>query len=199
MAIEAPGEVGRLVAELDLSSVWAVDRRAARRACGHHHRQRPPGTVALGWTPTRTASTRAAWSSRPVSSICTCTCANPATRTPRRSRADSLRRRTAGSPRSTRHAKQDPRSTSRGVGRIRGAAAASGSPVELLAYGAVTAGARGDQLAALGELGDAGVVGFSDDGAPVRSAQILSRQRPGLRPHRHCPSSTTPRTPSRPR
>ena len=48
-----------------------------------------------------------------------------------------------------------------------------GSPVELLAYGAVTAGRAGDQLAALGELADAGVVGFSDDGSPVRSATIL--------------------------
>ena len=37
----------------------------------------------------------------------------------------------------------------------------------------MTAGRRGEQLAALGELGDAGVVGFSDDGAPVRSPQIL--------------------------
>jgi dihydroorotase len=56
---------------------------------------------------------------------------------------------------------------------IRAAAEASGSPVELLAYGAVTAGRKGEQLAALGELGDAGVIGFSDDGAPVRSATIL--------------------------
>ncbi|HET8786906.1 MAG TPA: dihydroorotase [Candidatus Limnocylindrales bacterium] len=56
---------------------------------------------------------------------------------------------------------------------VRGAAAASGSPVELLAYGAVTAGRGGDTLAALGELADTGVVGFSDDGAPVRSAAIL--------------------------
>jgi dihydroorotase len=56
---------------------------------------------------------------------------------------------------------------------VRGAAAASGSPVELLAYGAVTAGREGDTLAALGELADAGVVGFSDDGSPVRSAAIL--------------------------
>jgi dihydroorotase len=56
---------------------------------------------------------------------------------------------------------------------VRAAAAASGSPVELLAYGAVTAGRKGEQLAALGELGDAGVVGFSDDGAPVGSATIL--------------------------
>jgi dihydroorotase len=56
---------------------------------------------------------------------------------------------------------------------IRGAAAASGSPVELLAYGAVTAGRAGETLAAIGELADAGVVGFSDDGAPVRSAAIL--------------------------
>ena len=59
------------------------------------------------------------------------------------------------------------------LARIRAAAAASGSPVELLAHGAVSAGRSGEQLAALGELADAGVVGFSDDGAPVRSAAIL--------------------------
>jgi dihydroorotase len=56
---------------------------------------------------------------------------------------------------------------------VRAAAIASSSPVELLALGAVSAGRRGEQLAALGELADAGVVGFSDDGAPVRSAAIL--------------------------
>jgi dihydroorotase len=43
----------------------------------------------------------------------------------------------------------------------------------LLAHGAVTVGRAGEQLAALGELADAGVVGFSDDGAPVGSAAIL--------------------------
>src|SRR6188508_2526472 len=56
---------------------------------------------------------------------------------------------------------------------VRSAADASGSPVELLAIGAVTLGRGGEQLATLGELADAGVVGFSDDGAPVRSATIL--------------------------
>ncbi len=56
---------------------------------------------------------------------------------------------------------------------IRAAAVASGSPLELLAIGAVTAGRGGERLAALGELADAGVVGFSDDGSPVRSATIL--------------------------
>jgi hypothetical protein len=35
--------------------------------------------------------------------------------------------------------------------------------VELLAHGAVTVGRAGEVLAALGELADAGVVGFSDD------------------------------------
>ncbi|HEV8402439.1 MAG TPA: dihydroorotase [Candidatus Limnocylindrales bacterium] len=56
---------------------------------------------------------------------------------------------------------------------VRAAAAASGSPVELLAHGALTVGREGERLAALGELADAGVVGFSDDGAPIRSASIL--------------------------
>ncbi len=57
--------------------------------------------------------------------------------------------------------------------RLRAAARASGSPVAAFVYGAVTDGRRGETLAALGELADAGVVGFSDDGAPVRSATIL--------------------------
>jgi dihydroorotase len=59
------------------------------------------------------------------------------------------------------------------LSRIRAAAAASGSPVELLAHGAVSTGRGGETLAALGELADAGIVGFSDDGSPVRSASIL--------------------------
>ena len=59
------------------------------------------------------------------------------------------------------------------LARVRAAALASGSPVELLAHGAVTVGRAGETLAALGELADAGAVGFSDDGAPVRSATIL--------------------------
>ena len=59
------------------------------------------------------------------------------------------------------------------LARIRSAAAASGSPVTLLAHGAVSAARAGEQLATLGELADAGVVGFSDDGAPVRSASLF--------------------------
>jgi dihydroorotase len=59
------------------------------------------------------------------------------------------------------------------VARIRAAAGASGSPVRVLLHGAVTAGRKGETLAALGELADAGVVGFSDDGSPVRGAAIL--------------------------
>ena len=59
------------------------------------------------------------------------------------------------------------------LSQIRAAAIVSGSPVELLAHGAVTTGRAGETLAALGELADAGVVGFSDDGAPIRSASIL--------------------------
>lgn len=59
------------------------------------------------------------------------------------------------------------------LAQVRALAAASGSAVELLAHGAVTVGRAGEQLAAIGELADAGVVGFSDDGSPVRSASIL--------------------------
>lgn len=59
------------------------------------------------------------------------------------------------------------------LARIRGAATASGSPVRLLAHGAVSAGRAGEQLALLGELADAGVVGFSDDGSPIQSAALF--------------------------
>jgi dihydroorotase len=45
--------------------------------------------------------------------------------------------------------------------------------VHVLPIGAVTVGRAGERLAALGELADAGVVGFSDDGSPVRSATVL--------------------------
>jgi dihydroorotase len=59
------------------------------------------------------------------------------------------------------------------LARVRAAAIASGSPVRALAYGAVTVGRAGETLAALGELADAGVVGFSDDGAGVASAALV--------------------------
>ena len=59
------------------------------------------------------------------------------------------------------------------VARIGSATERSGSPVRVLVHGAVTTGRAGETLAALGELADAGVVGFSDDGSPVRSAAIL--------------------------
>ena len=59
------------------------------------------------------------------------------------------------------------------MARVQAAAAASGSPVRVLVHGAVTAGRGGETLAPLGELADAGVVGFSDDGSPVANAAIL--------------------------
>jgi len=59
------------------------------------------------------------------------------------------------------------------LARVQAAATASGSPVRVLAYGCVSAGRAGEQLAAIGELADAGVVGFSDDGSPTRSAAVL--------------------------
>ena len=109
----------------------------------------------------RRASPPTASSWRRASSTCMPTCASPATRTPRRSRPVSRRRPMAASRPSARCRTRRRRSTSPGVlAAIRAAAAASGSPVELLAYGAVTAGRAGETLAALGELADAGVVGL---------------------------------------
>jgi dihydroorotase len=51
--------------------------------------------------------------------------------------------------------------------------AASGSPVRALAYGAATSARASETLAPIGALADAGVVGFSDDGSPIRSATLF--------------------------
>jgi dihydroorotase len=59
------------------------------------------------------------------------------------------------------------------LAHVRGAAMASGSPVRVLAHGAVTVGRAGDTLAPIAELAAAGVVGLSDDGAPIASPAIL--------------------------
>jgi dihydroorotase len=59
------------------------------------------------------------------------------------------------------------------LARVLAAGAATGSPVRVLGYGCVSAGRAGEQLAPLGELADAGAVGFSDDGSPTRSPAVL--------------------------
>ena len=45
--------------------------------------------------------------------------------------------------------------------------------VRVLSIGAVTKGSRGHELAEMGELADAGVVGFSDDGHPVSNTNVM--------------------------
>jgi dihydroorotase len=57
--------------------------------------------------------------------------------------------------------------------RIRSASRTSGSPVEVLVFGAVSAERAGEHLSAMGELADVGVIGYSDDGAPIRTPNLL--------------------------
>jgi len=47
------------------------------------------------------------------------------------------------------------------------------TPVRMLAYATISEGRAGTVLARLGELSDAGAVGFSDDGAPVDDGTLL--------------------------
>src|SRR5688572_8720894 len=56
-----------------------------------------------------------------------------------------------------------------------GRAAAEAALVRVLPIGCVTKGRAGKLLAELGELADAGCVGFSDDGSPVGDAAIMRR------------------------
>ncbi|HEY7735648.1 MAG TPA: dihydroorotase [Candidatus Limnocylindrales bacterium] len=59
------------------------------------------------------------------------------------------------------------------VARLRATAESAVSPARLLAYGCVSVGRNGETLAPMGELADAGVIGFSDDGAPVHATALL--------------------------
>ena len=47
--------------------------------------------------------------------------------------------------------------------------------VRVYPIGAITRGQKGEELAELGELREAGCVGFSDDGKPVASARVMRR------------------------
>ena len=53
--------------------------------------------------------------------------------------------------------------------------AASGGLIRVLPVGCVTRGRAGIELADFGELSISGVIGFSDDGAPVADAEIMRR------------------------
>jgi dihydroorotase len=59
------------------------------------------------------------------------------------------------------------------LGQVLALGRSSGSPVRVLAYGATTRGREGETLAPMGELADAGAVGFSDDGNPVSDPALL--------------------------
>jgi dihydroorotase len=69
---------------------------------------------------------------------------------------------------------EPPVSTPAGVEALREAAREAASvPVGFLAT--VTRGMEGEELTEMGEIREAGAVGFSDDGLPIRSARVLRR------------------------
>jgi len=53
--------------------------------------------------------------------------------------------------------------------------AVCGGIVDIFPIGAATKGRQGTELAPMAELAQAGAVGFSDDGAPIASAEIMRR------------------------
>jgi dihydroorotase len=70
-------------------------------------------------------------------------------------------------------ANTEPPIDSRGqVEYVQSVAAAEGI-VRVLPIGAVTKGLRGQELAEMGDMADAGVVAFSDDGNPIKSSRLM--------------------------
>ena len=175
----------QVVERLEIEKAWLVDPVSGTRGPGRDRRHATASSSrSCGWRARRQrASTTRASSSRPVSSTCTPISASPASRTRRPSPRARRRRLTAATRPWPSCRTRQPALDEPGVlERIRAAARASGSPVEVLAYGAVSADRAGEQLSAMGELADAGVVGYSDDGAPVRTPQAAA-ERAALRRH----------------
>jgi dihydroorotase len=171
----AAGEVGRIVAELDLSAVWAVDPGTGRE--GPADLVIRDGTIeSVTWLD---GADGEGVDANGVVVAPGFIDLHAHLREPGNEDAETVASGLAAAAHGgfttvCAMANTDPALDEPGVlALVRAAAAASGSPVELRVYGAVTAGRKGEQLAALGELADAGVIGFSDDGAPVRSATIL--------------------------
>jgi dihydroorotase len=72
-------------------------------------------------------------------------------------------------------ANTDPVNDTRAVTDLICARARAEGVVRVYPIGAVTRGLRGTELAELGELAEAGCVGFSDDGRPVMNSALLRR------------------------
>jgi dihydroorotase len=49
------------------------------------------------------------------------------------------------------------------------------SPVNVFPIGAITKGSKGEELAAIGSMHEAGIVAISDDGRPVMNARVMRR------------------------
>jgi dihydroorotase len=49
------------------------------------------------------------------------------------------------------------------------------APVNVFPIGAITKGSKGEELAAIGSMHDAGIVAISDDGRPVMNARVMRR------------------------
>ena len=69
----------------------------------------------------------------------------------------------------------DPVNDTRSVTEMMMAQARARGIVRVLVIGAISQGLQGEQLTEMGDLADAGVVGFSDDGRPVMSNDLMRR------------------------
>ena len=117
---------------------------------------------------------RCAASSRPVSSISTRTCANPAARRPKRSRPAPGPAALGGYTAVLAMPNTEPAIDTAGVARDVLALGRT-ALAEVAVSGAITVGRAGQALAPLGELAELGVRIFTDDGAGVQDGALMRR------------------------
>ena len=140
------------------------DRRARRRRGGGPQRRCGARSTPTGCASFRPSSTR------------TSTCARPGARTRRTSRPARARRRRAASAGSSRwRTPSPPVDTAADVAVAARAGARAGRGPDRVRRLRHPRDGAATELTEMAELADAGAVGFSDDGMPIRSARVLRR------------------------
>ena len=152
------------------NGIDGVARRADRRRSHRARRPRSSGRRRDG----RRDSGGPRGLSR-ASSTCTCTCASRARSTRRRSPPARRRRWPAASPPSPACRTRRRSTTTPTSPRYILAKAAEANLARVYPIGAVSRGSKGELLADIAELKQAGCVAITDDGHPVATALLLRR------------------------
>ena len=142
--------------------------------CAHSRRQDSTRS-ALPMSPIFRFSMPRVLSWRPASSTSTCICASPARKKPKRSRSGGAAAVAGGFTAVAAMPNTKPPNDNPSITHYIVSEARRSSPARVFPIGAITKEQKGETLAEIGEMFEAGIVGISDDGKPVMDAQLFRR------------------------